>query len=99
MFENSEVTVGVFQGFRGFSEHCEGFSPTNLQVLWCGCEAELMPVSGDVLNISSTAAFSVTGLNPSDQAENILLLIVYQPPAGTSGRMMHPKRGASSSSG
>lgn len=52
MFETSEVTAGGFQGFRGFSEHCEGFIPTVLQVLWCGCEAELMPVSDDIQSIS-----------------------------------------------
>lgn len=30
VFENSDVTVG----FWGFSEHCDCFIPTNLQVLW-----------------------------------------------------------------
>lgn len=24
--------------FLGLSEHCDCFIPTNLQVLWCGCE-------------------------------------------------------------
>lgn len=61
MFENSEVAVG----FRGFSEHCDCCIPTDLQVLWSGCEAELVPVSGDTQRVSTAAAVSVSGLNPS----------------------------------
>lgn len=92
MFKNNEAAAG----FRGFSEPCGCFIPSNLQVLWDGCEAECVPVSGDIQSTSTAAAISVNGLNPPHQAENILLLIVYQPPPRTSGRMMHPRRGASS---
>lgn len=96
MFETNEVMQGVFRISGGFLSIVRVLLPLSCEC--CGVGVRLSScLSLVIYRASASAAISVNGLKPSHQTEN--MLIVYQPPTGTSGRMLHPKRGAPSTSG